>query len=104
MSSSSKVYYAIAFKFLAKQIHLVIKKSMCAICKRMNINVDFRIFVNVSHSAFLKKKLKHKIKMNNFLENRGDTCVENAMILTYAKIQIKITIAKVGAPESYFWD
>ena len=29
--------------------------NLKAICKIMNITVDFRIFVNVSHSVFLKK-------------------------------------------------
>ena len=33
---------------------------MTAICKIMAINVDFRTFVNASHSVFLKKTLKHK--------------------------------------------
>ena len=53
----------------------------------MNINVHFRVFVKASHSVFLKK---HK-NTNNFffLESSGQTFVENAMILTCAKIQKK---------------
>ena len=54
-SSSSNVYYAIAFKFSAKQINLIKEKSMPAICEKMNINADFRIFVKASQSVFLKK-------------------------------------------------
>ena len=38
-SSNSKVYYAIALKFSAKQSNLITKKSMSAICEIMNINV-----------------------------------------------------------------
>ena len=45
------------------------KKKVSTICEIMNINADFRIFVNV--------------------ENRGHTFVENARILTYANIQRK---------------
>ena len=54
-SSDSKCSYIIALKFLVKQINLTRKKSVSVICKIMNINKDFRIFVKVSHSAFLKK-------------------------------------------------
>ena len=51
----------------------------------MNINADFRIFVNV--------------------ENRRHTFFENARILTYANIQRKVLMFdEVGAPESSFWD
>ena len=55
MSSNSKVYYAIALKFSAEQINLIAKKVVSAICEIININADFRIFVNASHSIFLKK-------------------------------------------------
>ena len=51
MTSNSKVYYAIALKFSARQINLITKKSMSAICEIMNINVDIRILVNASHSV-----------------------------------------------------
>ena len=71
----------------------------------MNINVDFRIFVNAVHSVFLKKKKTNKIKTNFFFENRGHTFAENAIIMICAKIQRKILMFhEVGAPESYFWD
>ena len=49
-SSISKGSYGIALKFSAKQINLIRKKSVSVICKAININVDFRIFVNASHS------------------------------------------------------
>ena len=58
-SSSSKVYYAIALNFLAKQINLITKKKVFTKFEIMNINADFKIFVNASHSIFLKKTLKH---------------------------------------------
>ena len=59
----------------------------------MNINVDFRIFVNASH----------KIKTKFFFENRGDAFVENAIICT--KIQRKILMfGEPGALESHFWE
>ena len=49
--------------------------------------------------------MKIKLKLIFFFENRGHTFVENATILTYAKIQRKILMfGQVGAPESYFWD
>ena len=51
MTSNSKVYYAIALKFSARQINLITKKSVSAICEIMNINVDIRILVNASHSV-----------------------------------------------------
>ena len=54
-SSNSKGSYAIALKFSAKQIDLITKKSVCVICKIMNINADSRIFMNAGHSLFLKK-------------------------------------------------
>ena len=61
------------------------KKKVSTICEIMNINADFRIFVNV--------------------ENRGHTFVENARILTYANIQRKVLMFdEVGAPESSFLD
>ena len=80
-NSNSKVYYAIALKFLAKQINLITKKSVSAICEIMNTNVDFRIFVNTSHSVFLKKKTKTPIKLEskNYFENRGHTFVKNTL-------------------------
>ena len=37
-------------------------ESMSTICKVMNIHADFRIFVNASHSMFLKKREKLKYK------------------------------------------
>ena len=43
-SSNSKGSDAIALKFSAKQINLMRKKSVSAICKIMNIDVDLRIF------------------------------------------------------------
>ena len=54
-SSNSKVYSVILLKFSTKQINLITKKSVPTIWEIMNINVDFRIFVNASHSVFLKK-------------------------------------------------
>ena len=57
-SSNSKNSYTIAFKFSVKQ-----ERSVSAICKTMNINVDFRIFVKAIHSVFLKKKTKTQIKL-----------------------------------------
>ena len=42
-SSKSKVFYAIALKFSAKQINLK-RKTVSAICKIMSIDVDYRIF------------------------------------------------------------
>ena len=42
---------------------------MTAICEIININVDFRIFVNASHSVFLKKyENTNKIKTKFFFE------------------------------------
>ena len=85
-------------KILAKQVNLISKKSVPAICEIVNIKVDFRIFVNASHSVFLKKHQNvNKIKTKTFFENRGHAFVENAMVLTCIKIQ-----RKVGAPESCF--
>ena len=71
--------------------------------------------MNASLSVFLRKKnkSKNKIKIKTklelkprfFWENSGNPFVENAMILTCAKIQRKIlTFGEVGAPESSFWD
>ena len=69
----------------------------------MNINTDFWIFVNASHSVFLKRT--NKIKSKKFFENAGHSFVENAMILTCAKIQRKVLMfGEVGAPESSFWN
>ena len=63
MSSHSKDYYAIALKFTAKQIDLLRKERGSAIYKIMHVNVDCWIFVNASHSVFLKKHLNtNKIK------------------------------------------
>ena len=47
----------------------------------MNTNVDFRIFVNTSHSVSLKKKTKTPIKLEskNYFENRGHTFVKNTL-------------------------
>ena len=54
-SSNSKGSFAIALKFL-RQAHWFNKEEKCvATCKIMNINVGFRIFVNASHSVFLRK-------------------------------------------------
>ena len=50
-----RVYDAIDLKFLGKQINVITKKSRSAICEIMNINAIFRIFLNASHSVFLKK-------------------------------------------------
>ena len=92
-STNSKGSYAIA---------LMRKKSISTIFKIMNINVDFRIFVNASHSIFLKKhENTNKTKTKHFLENRGHSFVDNDMILTCAKIQRKILLfGEVGALES----
>ena len=54
-SSNSKGYYAIALKFLSKQMNLVTKKSVSAIFEIINIKADFGISVIASHSIFLKK-------------------------------------------------
>ena len=85
------------------------KKSVSMISKIININADFRIFVNVSHSIFLKKKKKHKnsnkIKPKLIPNNRGHTFAENSMIFTCAKIQWKVLMfGEVAAPESSFGD
>ena len=56
MSSNSKVYYANALKFLAKESNLITKKSVSAVCEIMIIKVDSRTFVSVNHSVFLKKQ------------------------------------------------
>ena len=37
------------------------KKIGSSISEIMDINVDFRIFVNGSHSVFIKKTLKHRL-------------------------------------------
>ena len=65
-SSNSKVYYAIALKFSAKQINLITKKSMSAICDIMNIYAEFKIFYKTN-----------KIKINFFFKNSRPTFVEN---------------------------
>ena len=54
-SSNSKGSYAIALKFSGEQINLIRKKSMSTISTIMNINANFMIFANASHSLFLKK-------------------------------------------------
>ena len=64
------------------------KKSLSAIFKIMNINVDFKIFMNASHSVFLKKH-QNKIKTKTFLENRGQTFVENAIISGLKTIRLE---------------
>ena len=52
----------------------------------MNINVDFRNFVNAGHSVFLKKRYNtNKITTKNLFENCRFT-IENAMIFTCAQI------------------
>ena len=53
------LFQVIALKFSAKQVNLISKKSVSAICEIININVDFRIFANAIHSVFLKKT-EHK--------------------------------------------
>ena len=59
-SSNSTSYYAIVLKLSSvKQINSNMEEK-CAICETMNINVDFRIFMNASHSAFFEKPPKHK--------------------------------------------
>ena len=65
-SSNSKVYYAIALKFSAKQINLIIKKSVSAICDIMSIYAEFKIFYKTN-----------KIKINFFFKNSRHTFVEN---------------------------
>ena len=74
---------------------------MSAICEIMNINVDFKILVNVSHNVFLKRhKNTNKVKPIFFFENCEHTFIENAIILICAKIQRKILMfGEVGAPE-----
>ena len=42
-------------KFYVRQSKLIRKKSVFEVCEIININVDFRIFVNASHTVFLKK-------------------------------------------------
>ena len=72
-----RVYDAIDLKFLGKQINVISKKSGSAICEIMNINAIFRIFLNASHSVFLKKhETTNKIKTKCFFENCGHTCWE----------------------------
>ena len=67
MSPNSKGYYAIALKFTAKQIDLLRKERVSAIYKITHVNVDSRIFLNASHSVFLKKHLNtNKIKTKLF--------------------------------------
>ena len=62
MSSKSKGYYGIAFKFSAKQINLVRKEKFRDL-RNNEYYVDFRIFVNACQSVFLKKDSnKNKIK------------------------------------------
>ena len=51
------LFQVIALKFSSKQVNLISKKSVSAIWEIMNINVDFRIFVNATHSIFLKKNI-----------------------------------------------
>ena len=85
---------------------MITKENLSAICEILNIKVGFRIFVNATHSIFLKNtKTQIKLKIFFFFfENGGHTFVENAMILICAKIQRKMLFGEVGAPESYFWN
>ena len=72
---------------------------MSAICEIMNINKCFRIFVNASHSIFLKDHWNtNEIKTKSFFENRGHNFLENAMILKSAKSKtmlVKLELLKV---------
>ena len=70
----------------------------------MNINEEFRTFVNANQTVFLRIHLNaSKTRTRFFYENRGHTLVENIMILTCAKIHRKILMfGEVGAPESSF--
>ena len=54
---------------------------MSVICEIMNTNVEFRIFLNTSHSVFFLKKTKTPIKLEskNYFENHGDTFVKNTL-------------------------
>ena len=92
-------------KFSAKKINLIREKNVSAVFKIMNINVDFRIFVDAVIVYFWKNTETNKIQTKVFFENHGHIFVENAMILLCTKIQRKILIlGKVGTPESSFWD
>ena len=62
-SSNSKGYYAITLKFSAKQINFITKKRVSTIYEIISINADFRVFVNASHTVFLKKSTKTQIKL-----------------------------------------
>ena len=90
----------------SQPINLITKRSVSAICKILNINTDFRIFVNASHSVFWKKhENTNKIKTKYFFENCGHNFVKNATTLACAKIQRKVLMfGEVGAPESSFWN
>ena len=105
-SSNSNGYFAIVLKFSVKQSNLIRKKSESVVSEIMNINVDFRIFVKVSHSLLLEKQQNtNAIKNDIFFENCGHNFVKNAMILKCTKIQTKILISgKIEAPKSSFWD
>ena len=70
-SSNSKGLCAFALKFSAKQINSIRKKRASAICKMINTNEDFRIFMNASHIAFLNTKTQIKLK-RFFLWKIGD--------------------------------
>ena len=72
-SSNSKGPCAFALKFSAKQINLIRKKRVSAICKMININEDFRIFMNASHIVFLNTKTQKKLKRFFFFLKIGDT-------------------------------
>ena len=76
---------------------------MSTICQIMNINRDFS---ERQSQRIFQKNTKTQVKLKpKFLESRGQTFVENAMILTCAKIQRKMMIfGEIGTPEKYFWD
>ena len=66
ISSNSKVYFTIALKFSVKQINIITKKSGSAIWKTVNINGDFRVFLNASQGIFQKNTKTNKIKNKFF--------------------------------------
>ena len=53
-------------KFSTNQITLIGKKSVSAIFEIININIDFRIFVNASHSLFSEKIIKQTKSKQEF--------------------------------------
>ena len=71
----------------------------------MNINAELGVFRTLIIAYFLNNTKTHKINTKIFFENRGQTLIENAMILTCVKIQGKVLMfGEVGAPESSFCD